>query len=125
LRERLRFVASLNLLHIVEFAGIEKLGAKTREGKFRFAAKHFLDARRQTAVPTWTGDEEAAAVISCSAAASVGEIKGVKINELNGVVPALLNGRHGDYHRLGSEIQTERRVNRVRVGDLDKLCHRV
>jgi hypothetical protein len=52
LRKGQRFVASLDLLHIVEVAGIEKPGAKTRQGKFRFAAKHFLDARRQTAVPT-------------------------------------------------------------------------
>src|SRR5215469_12312842 len=91
LRKGPRFVACLDLLHIIEVAGVEELSAKTGEGKLCLAAKHFLDARRFRALPVGTCDEEVAAGIACSAAANVAEIKGVKVNQLNGEIPALLN----------------------------------
>src|SRR5215469_2791568 len=91
LRKRLRCVACLDLLHIIEVVGVEKLCAKTGEGEFRLAAKDFLDARWLRAFPTGTGDEEAAAVIACGAAANVAEIEGIKVNQLNGEISARLN----------------------------------
>src|SRR6516162_8957539 len=80
MRQWLRFIACLDLLHIVEVAGIEKLSAKAGEGEFRLATKHFLDVRRSNALPAWTGDHKSAAVIACGAAANVAEIEGVKVN---------------------------------------------
>src|SRR5262249_43029924 len=63
--------------------------------------------------------QKAAAVIGCGAAANVAEIKSVKVDQLNGEVPSLLNRRPCDYHRLRPEVQTESGVGRVRVGDLN------
>src|SRR3954469_18808483 len=79
-RQRLRLVAGLHFLHVVEVAWIEQLRAKASEDKLRLRANHFLHAFGQLALPVRAGDEIATASVAGGAAADIGKVEGVGVD---------------------------------------------
>ena len=72
-------------------------------------------------VPAGAGDHEGAAIVAVGAGAEVGEVVGVEVDHLPGVVAVGLDLRHGDDDGLGAEIHPEVGVGRVGVGGDDEL----
>jgi hypothetical protein len=50
-RECPHFIASLDLFHVIESVGIERLRPMGRQHDLRFRARDFLDALRRLALP--------------------------------------------------------------------------
>ncbi len=86
-----------------------------------FAAQNIFDSGWLVTFPVGAGDEEGATVVSIGAGADVGEVVGVEVDHLAGVVAVGFDGRHGDDEWLGAEIHPEIGVGRVGVGGDDEL----
>ena len=91
------------------------------ERELRLGADHRLDALRLGAVPVRPGEQEVAGVVAGGAAADVGEVERVHVDELQRVVAALLDRRHSEHQRLGAQIRADERIRRVGVRRLDRL----
>ena len=121
LRQGLDPVARLDLLHVVDVAGIEELRADEQESELSLGADHRLYVRRLRAVPVRPGEQEAAGAVAGRAAAHIGEVERVHVDELNRVIAALLHRRHRDHQRLGAQVGADERIGRVGIGRLDRL----
>ena len=77
-RQRLRLVAGLDFLHVVEVGRVEELRAIDGEYKLGLRADHLLHALGRLAFPARPGDEEAAAIVAGRAAADVVEVERVE-----------------------------------------------
>ena len=71
--------------------------------------------------PAWARNEEAPPVVAEGAGAEVGEVVGVEINHLAGVVAGWFNLRQRDDEGLGAEIHPEIGIGCVGVGSDDEL----
>ena len=69
---------------------------KRSVGELGLGADDGFDSGRVVAVPAGAGDEEGAAVVAVGASAEIGEVVGVEIDHLAGVVAVGLDLRHGD-----------------------------
>ena len=67
------------------------------------------------------GQQEAAGVVAGGAAADIGEVERVHVDELQRVVAALLDRRHREHERLGAQVRADVGIGRVGVGRLDRL----
>ena len=121
LRQGLDFVARLNPLHVVDVAGIEELRADEQERELGLRVDHRLYVRRLGAVPIRPGEQEAAGAIAGGAAAHIGEVERVHVDELDRVIAALVDRRHRDHQRLGAQVGADERIGRLGIGRLDRL----
>jgi hypothetical protein len=119
--ERCGVIPGLDLVDAGEILQVKELGAEEEVGELCFAGDDGLDASRRWTAPAWAGDEEAPTVVAEGAAAEVGEVVGVEINHLTGVVAGWLNLRQRDNEGLGAEIHPEIGIGRVGVGSDDEL----
>ena len=124
LRQRLDLVTGLDFLHVFDVVGTEELGPVEDEGEFGLRPDHRLDARRRFAMPIRPGEEETARVIAGRPAADIGEVEGVHVDELERVVAILVDRRHGEHQRFGSEVCAEEGVGRIGIRRLDRLVVR-
>ena len=84
-------------------------------------ADDLVDALGLVALPVRSGEQVLPAAVAGGAAADVGEVVGVAVDELQRVVAVLLDRRDGQHQRFGAQVGADRRVRRVRVRRLDRL----
>ena len=122
--EGLGAVAALDLSYVDEVSSIEELGTNEKVGELGLGVEDSLDAGRCCTVPVGAGDEKIAAVVAVAAGTQVGEVKGVEVDELAGVVALFLDLRHGDDDGLGAKVHPEIGVRCIGVGGDDELIFR-
>ena len=121
LRQGLDFVARLNLLHVVDVAGIEELRADEEKRELGLGADHRFYVRGLRAGPVRPGEQEAAGAVAGGAAAHIGEVERVHVDELDRIIAPLVDRRHRDHQRLGAQVGADERIGRVGIGRLDRL----
>jgi hypothetical protein len=99
-----------NVAMTCRYYGISRTGAVGGRHEVGVGLDHFGDALRLFALPARAGEQKRATAISSGAAARVGEVIGVGIDELDRVVTPGSDLR---------ERQNQRLCARVRVGCLD------
>ena len=77
--------------------------------------KTWLDAGGLLAFPVGSDHEIGARIVSRSAAANIAKVVGIAVDQLHRIIALLLHRRHGDHHRLGTQIQPQYGVWRVAV----------
>lgn len=121
LRQRLDLVAGLDRLDLLDIGRIEKLRPIEHEGKIGLAADHRLDALGLPALPGRAGEQIAAGAVTGGPTADIGEVEGIEVDELQRVVAPLLDCRHGEDERFGSQVGADIGIGRVGIRRLDRL----
>ncbi len=114
LAEGLR-VASLDLLHVIQIGWIEELSPEQNISELGFRLKNRLHTFRSFALPTRTDNHERAAVVAITSRSQIGEIEGLEIDHLTGLVAILFDLRHGHDNGLGAQVHPEKRIRSVGV----------
>ena len=104
-RQRRDLVAGLDLLDAVEFGRAEQLRAVQHEGQVGVGANDLVDALGLVALPVRPGQQVLAAAVAGGATADIGEVVGVAVDELQRVVPVLLDRRDGEHQRFGTQVR--------------------
>ena len=120
-RQRRHLVAGLDLLDLVDVRRAEQLGAVQHQRKVGVGSDDLVDALGFVALPVRPGQKVFPAAVTGGAAAHVGEVVGVEVDELQRVVAVLFDRRNGQHQRFGAQVGADRRVRRVRVRRLDRL----
>ena len=120
-RQRRGLVAGLDLLDLVDVGGPQQLGAVQHEREIGVGPDDLVDTLRLFALPIRPRQKVFPAAVAGGAAADVGHVVRVEVDELQRVVAVLLDRRDGQDQRFGAQVGAEGRVRRVRVRCLDRL----
>ena len=101
--------------------GLNSWVRKSRNANSVSRADHRLYVRGFGAGPVRPGEQETAGAVAGGAAAHIGEVERVHVDELDRVIAALVDRRHRDHQRLGAQIGADERIGRVGIGRLDRL----
>ena len=82
--------------------------------------EHLLDSGRRFAFPVGTDDEVVAGIAARCAAPYVAVVVGIAVDQLHRVIALLVDGWHGNHHRLRPQVHPEKRVGCVAVGRDDR-----
>ncbi|MNM89985.1 hypothetical protein D3C81_1022310 [compost metagenome] len=119
--KRLHAIGSLYPLDVLDIVRPEQLRAIEDKGEVRFRAEHTVDALGRFPFPLRPGEQVLPAAVAGDPGADVGEVVGIEVNELRGVVTALLHRRHRQYQRFGAQVGAQARIRCIRVGRLHGL----
>jgi len=122
--ERLCHVAALYLFDLIDVRRAEELCAELRKHQRRRNVRDPFDARRLRALPIGSGNKEVPATISVFPCSDVVNVVGVEIDQLERIIPALLNRGQRDDYRLSPQIHDEVGIRSIRVGGDDSCVCR-
>ncbi|MCY1396549.1 hypothetical protein D9M71_115260 [compost metagenome] len=113
--EGLGLVTLLDLLDLGQVLLIEQLGAVQGIDNVTFAADDLIDTGRCLAFPVGAGNQVASAFVAGGAGAQVGEVLGIEVDQLGGIIAARFYGGEGQHQGLGTQVHPDKGVGRIGV----------
>ena len=94
----------MNLVDLRQVGHVEQLRTEEQIGKLRLRPDDVFDSRGFVTLPSRPGNQKYSSIVAEGACTEVGEVVGVEIDHLAGVVPVGLDLRHSHNQRLRAQV---------------------